>query len=654
MMNQSVIFGTITAVDENKNLSVELENGEKGVVTLSELGRRNFGENYPLHIMIGRRLGFIPGKNPAELSARRYEEELFEEIRTAFENRTRNVYPAELVSVTPTTAYYRIAQGVNGGVMLSEFAFAYTESFTSPSMRLPRQVHVVIKQITENGRIDLSMRPAFGDFDTTVNRLGLSEGCEFEAPVISMTRNGHGTVAMLAPNLTVLSGSVPVGDVVKMRCTAIQRDLRRLRTEVISSRPGTGCAFNYDSFLIPAQELGDYVDLDDFDARVRPVSAAVSAPKKDIEIDFSIPANTYSSPFAVEEGETVVHERRTINRSGLNHILESGALDDRYRSICRAVCDLRYSNMYLIQHYLSAKHGLNISTMALKSMLTRLVDCSILSLMHFQRDGGARSTPVYVCGNQYRNFMSTYPRLQAWEYSNTDASIPKTRLCSNQLLVGLMHSRCVTEHEPHPYIIYNDGTPDEIRVRPRHRLVVDGKLCYLEGVRSNWEFRAFADKLKRYQAAFDHSGEKAEVLVAVETREIAQQMAERVERELALGYTVRFCADLDALPEPQFVTANPTRAQNIAESDAHAGFINRLKHLFISHKAIAGALLPLFPGRKCNIINSSNPCKGRLSHEGNFHQRRRLSRQPHADPRARRHARNGRKRIQRRAAHVFP
>ena len=586
MMNQSVIFGTITAADEHKNMTVELENGEKGIVTLAEVTRRNLAESYPAELLIGRRLGFMAGELNAdglrELSARRYEDWLFEEIKASFERRVRNVYPVELVSVTPGVAYYRLAQGVNGGVTLGDFAFAYTSDFTSPNMHLPRTGAAVIKQITDSGRIDLIMRPAVGDFSQNIDRLGLTEGCEIEAPVVSMTRDKRSSIAMLAPNLTVLSGNVPVGDMVRLRCLSINRETRRLRVEVISSYPCAPRAFDYDAFMLTADELGDYVDPAEFETRMRPTGAAVAAPKQ-VEVDFRIPPNVFVSPFCVEEGETAVHERRPFSRSQLVRDIETGALDERHRNVCRAVCDLRYSNQFLIQRYLSAKMGVDLSVPVLKNILTRLVEHNILAVMNFHRDAGGKSVPVYVCGGQYRNFMSAYPRIQAWEYSNTDASIPKTRLCSNQLLIGLLHSRSVTGHDPHPYILLNGGTPEEIRVRPRHRLTVDGQLCYLEGVRSNWEFEAFAGKLMRYQQAFDITGENAEVLVAVESREIAQELAARVENELALGYTVRFCADLDALPEPQFFTAQPTRAAKaekvveLGESEAPAGFLGKLK-----------------------------------------------------------------------------
>ena len=585
MMNQSIIFGMITAADENKNLTVELDNGEKGVVAFAEAGRRELAENFPAHLLIGRRLGFVSGglneDGLRELSARKYEEWQFEEIKTAFENRTRNVYSAELVSVTPTIAYYRIAQGVSGGVSLPDFAFSYTSGFTAQGMRVPRKATVVIKGISDNGRIDLTTRPAFGDFEQNIDRLGIEEGCEFEAPVVNKVRNGISSVAMLSPNLTVLCGSAPVGEMVRLRCTGVDREAHRMRIEVLGGSMRPVYPFDYEGCMLSAEELGDYVDLDAFEERIRPATAAKAAAKP-VEIDFCIPPNTFSSPFAVVEGETVMHERRAFNNRALLRDIENGVLDERHRQVCRAVCDLRYANMYLIQRYLCAKHGVKLGTSTLKNILPRLVEHNILTLMNFHRAGGSKSTPVYVCGGQYRSFMSEYPRLQAWEYSNTDASIPKTRLSSNQLLVGLLHSHEVTQHEPHPYILFNEGTPEEIRVRPRHRVVVDSRTCYLEGVRSNWEFDSFANKLNRYQAAFDHTGEVAEVLVAVETREMAEDLAKRVEEELALGYTVRFCSDLDALPDPQFVTAAPTRAEKAAaqetvSADKPKGLFGKLK-----------------------------------------------------------------------------
>lgn len=591
MMNQSAIFGTILSAGENKNMIVELENGERGVVTFSEVGRRNLAEDFPVQLMIGKRLGFVPGELNAdglrELSARRYEDQMLDQIRADFESRTRNVYPAELVSVTPNVAYYRIAQGVNGGVTTGDFAYSFVPSFTMPGMHLPRRATAVVKQIYDTGRIDLTLRPAFGDFEQNVDRLGLEADCEFEAPVVYRAKMASSNVAMLSPNLTVLCGDAPVGGVVRMRCTNIDREAHRIYAETTEKYVRAAAVFDYEACMLSPEELGDYVDVEAFEARLRPVRAAAKPAPKPVEIDFCIPPNTTSSPFGIEAGETVVHERRPFNNHALLRDIESGVLDERHRQVCRAVCDLRYANMYLIQRYLCAKHGVMIGTAPLKNILTRLTELNILAMMHFRREGGARSTPVYICGGQYRNFMSEYPRLQAWEYTNEDASIPKTRLASNQLLIALMHSRNVTEHDPHPYILFDEKTPQEIRVRPRHRIVMDGKVCYLEGVRSDWDFDSFANKLLRYQQAFDRTGEDAEVLVAVETREIAIELAARVEVELNLGYTVRFCADLDALPEPQFITANPTRkVKTEAEPiEKPKGLFNKLKLRFLGSAA---------------------------------------------------------------------
>ena len=74
------------------------------------------------------------------------------------------------------------------------------------------------------------------------------------------------------------------------------------------------------------------------------------------------------------------------------------------------------------------------------------------------------------------------------------------------------------------------------------------------------------------------------------TPDAAEELAQRVESELALGYTVRFCSDLDALPDPQFVTAKPTRAEKAAAEevvsiDKPKGFLGKLKQRFMSYVA---------------------------------------------------------------------
>ena len=250
MMNQSAIFGTILSAGEIKNMIVELENGERGVVTFSEVGRRNLAEDFPVQLMIGKRLGFVPGELNAdalrELSARRYEDQMFDQIRADFESRTRNVYPAELVSVTPNVAYYRIAQGVNGGVTTGDFAYSFVPSFTMPGMHLPRRATAVVKQIYDTGRIDLTLRPAFGDFEQNVDRLGLEADCEFEAPVVYRAKMASSNVAMLSPNLTVLCGDAPVGGVVRMRCTNIDREAHRIYAETTEKYVRAAAVFDYE------------------------------------------------------------------------------------------------------------------------------------------------------------------------------------------------------------------------------------------------------------------------------------------------------------------------------------------------------------------------------------------------------------------------
>ncbi len=579
------VFGTVTGVEENGALLVALDSGERGIVDFSEISRQENTRREHLNRMVGRRMGFMPEDMDPDgrirLSARAYEEQEYRKVCESFHAQKRNIYTGKLASVTTDgkLAFYRLSQGVTGALHVSAFSLSRVYSFRD--IELPKTLTVAVSGVDSRGWLSLSAKPAFGDFEYSLNRLELSEGQVVSGIVSNITADGAAAI-MLAPNLTVLTDAccrVYPGDWVSVRIRRIDREHHKIKTQMLERLDLSGKRFDYGAWNRPAEELDEFIDLAAFDGRIRlnrpaqPPKPAVQPEPAAADIDFTVSATR--SPFSTYRNEQIEREpHRSARVQDIYFESRMGYLGEKHIRVADAVEALKYSSSWQIRRYLFLKDRLAISERELKNIIDRLIKHDVVGVLRFRSDEGSLLTRVLhpslnyraLCGRNPRNFG---PR----DFAETDASGVKTRLASNQLLIGLMHGwNGIEELETHPFLLDQDS---DVRVRPRHSLLRDGRKYYLEAVRQGWEDE-FVRKLRRYETLFSKKREAAEVLVVLESASQVQPMAERIS-ELRLSFPVSLTDDLSCLPQPSFTPVAAASSLTGDVSSAAKALLQRIR-----------------------------------------------------------------------------
>lgn len=565
------VYGVVSGSSEDGTLTIELENGELGIAAFEQISRQANIRRDNLERMIGWRLGFLPMNRREdgliELSGRAFEEQEFERIRDDFRKGNRNIYPARLVSVTADgkLAFYRLAQGVNGALHVSQFSLCRVFSFRE--IDLPRELSVAISDIDGRGWLSLSAKPAFGDFEYSVRRLELTEGSVVEGVVTGIMADGAVAV-MLAPNLTVLTDAscrVFPGDWVKVRCRRIDWEQHRIKTQMIERIGQPERRFSYAEWIRLPEEMGAYVNLSEFDARIRlsrPVPVEKPQEKEgEKEIEYTVSASR--SPFSTFKNERIVREAHHPSRiQDIYFETRMGYLSERHLKVAAAVEELKYSSAWQVRRFLHLKEGLSMPDREIKGIVDRLIKHDIIGVLRFQSDEGSLLTRVLHPALNYRSFCGRHPRnFGPRDFMETNPANVKMRLAANQLLIGLMHSRSgLEEPETHPFLRDEEI---EVRIRPRHTVMESGRKYYIEAVRSGWE-EEFFSKLHRYAQLFEHQKiHDACVLVALENQEHVQNIREQI-AEMKLPFAVWLTDDLSCLPEPKFIQI-PAAARSLLQ-----------------------------------------------------------------------------------------
>ena len=553
------VYGTVTGVDGEGALLVLLDGGERGVAEFGEISRQANIRRDHLERMIGWHIGFIPGEaredGSIRLSGRAYEEQEYRRVCDDFERKARNIYSGKLVSVTMDgkLAFYRLAQGVTGAMHVSAFSLGRVYSFRD--IDLPKYLTVAVSGVDSRGWLSLSAKSAFGDFEYSAKRLALCEGQMVEGMVANMMADGAAAV-MLAPNLSVLTDAccrVYPGDRVRLRIRRVDWEQHRVKAQMLERTEEAGRRFDYEAWNRPAEELPAYIDLAAFDEQIRlnkpQTQREENAAAGQEALDFSVSATR--SPFSTYQNERIVREAHRPSRvQDIYFEARMGYLGEKHMKVADAVEALKYSSAWQVRRFLYLKDGLMISEREMKNIVDRLVKHNVVGVLRFQSDEGSLLTRVLhpsinyraLCGRNPRNFG---PR----DFMESDASSIKMRLASNQLLIGLMRSgKEIGGIETHPFLRSDEI---EVRVRPRHMVLCDGKRRYLEAVRRGWE-EEMLDKLRRYEVLLVRQREEAGVMVVLEDQALVEPMLERI-AEMRLGYPVWLTDDLSCLPEPKLI-----------------------------------------------------------------------------------------------------
>lgn len=555
--NGQVIFGVVTECSPENELMVQLDNGEYGVVSADEITFREFKQTPDMKWRVGRRFGYIARRMRAdglwELSGREYEQANYDAVKDDFESRRRNVYLGKLRSVNREgdLAFYELAYGVNGCMRLTDFCQVHLNSFND--ITLPRYMPVAVRNIAGRDRIAITGKVAFGDFAYGIERMELDAGSEAVCYTMPRSIPGCEVIAQLSPNVLVKCDGIPANGANRVRITGIDPEKHHVYGELMDRMTEAG-DFDYSAWIRPMDELDSWIDLAEFDnalntvKRVRTESHRPEPPvmqPDDIEISYEL--NSANSPFMVRNGEKVIHEPFSGGKPyAIAMELNRGYLHDFHFKVANAVNELKYTSTYQLQRYLHLTEGLKLSEGKLRRIINRLVKHDIVGVVHFRTEDSRAIFDTLHPGVQFRSFTGKNPRFPSFEYNQQDPAVIKSRLAANQLLLGVLHSwEGVAERDTFPNLMLDDG----LRVRPRHKVTMeDGRVYYLDSVRED-RFENMADKLRRYDRYFAVTGEKAELVVTMETEEAAGTFAKRV-KELALGFDVSLTCDLKCLPAP--------------------------------------------------------------------------------------------------------
>ena len=556
------ISGTVQAVQPDGSLLVRLNDGGYGVVPPQEIRRQQSARPESPNHIIGRNMHFLctdaPADGPVLLSARAYEEQVYQKICSDFHAGLKNVYPARLTSVTPDgkLAFYRLAQGVSGALHVSALCLARVHSFRE--INVPRQLTVAVSSIDSRGFISLSSKPAFGDFSASVRRLALTEGCTAEGVVSSLLSDGAVSV-MLAPNLVILADarfSLRPGEAVRLRIRRIDHEQRRIRALLTDRIESPAPAFPYECWSVPADELPAWIDLAEFDRLLRPVRPSPPEPREPGPapvIEYSVTATR--SPFSSYANERIVREARRNSRlQDITFEARMGYLNERHLKTAQTIESLKYSSAWQVRRFLHLRHGLALSDRELKGIIDRLVKHDIIAVLRFQSDEGSLLTRVLHPSINYHAFCGERARAFApRDFIEEDPVVIKTRLASNQLLIALLHSHPGIELlDTHPFLSCEETGA---RVRPRHIVAQGSQTRCLEAVRAS-RMEEFREKLLRYEQLW--TGQKADtgVIVSVEDHSLVAPTALLI-GEMHLSYPVWLTDDLGCLPEPTFICVPP-------------------------------------------------------------------------------------------------
>lgn len=572
-MEKNIHYGQIIAAAADGSLSAIIETGETVTVPAAETSRRPL-RSYEW--LVGKTLGMIETEE-GFCSIKEYEEQRYREVVAAFLDGTRNTYTARLSSVPDgKLAFYKLdpyAEGLAGSIAPRDLALQAPRSFDS--VDLPRELQVVIKKL-EGGKIILTSAPVYGTFEENVARLGVTEGSVHEGTVAFVVPGGMAIVA-LAPNLSAIArGSVPlqVGDRVRATVTAIDTELLRIRCE---AEPTGDMGLDRGFYAAPFAQLGEVTDLEQFLAAAEVKKTAPAREAAPVE-PLSYELAAASSPFRLLPGETARHcGAAGATAKAIAFQVQHGHLTDKHLTIAKAVNRLRFGTGFQIQRYLDCAYDVQMAAGVFRRALDHLVSLNIVQRAEIVSPDRTNSIYIYLPGMNYRAFTNERPTLgPAFFAHQPDAVTFKYSLAGNQLLIGLMHSRSLSEehHDVHPRLEHGD-----IRLHPRHRLTVGGDVFYLEAVRGD-RYDDMLGKLKRYAEYAAGTGEKFTVLCTMEEESEITSFASRV-AALELEFEVQLTSDLACLPEPAFTVVPAARKSS-------RNIFARIRQFFFN-AAVAGA-----------------------------------------------------------------
>lgn len=544
-MESIITAGQIIACSESNDLTAVLSSGEIVTIPAAEASRR--GLKASARWLLGKTLGMIQTEEGI-CSIKAYEEQSYRQIVMDCFAGERNVYEARLASVSHDgLVFYKLdplAEGVVGSIHPSDLSLVALNSFDG--IELPKVLPVTIKKVS-GGKIILSAWPAYGTFEENVDRLGLQPGSTVEGYVSSTLPNGKAIVS-LTPNLNTLlsNGNLLTGMKVRVTVADICTEDQKLRC-TLDKVLEDNAPFPADFFAGPFADLPGAIDLTSHLRQIKPKKTApVPVEPQDIPRPSYI-LESDVSPFRLDPAETARHSGATFaTPKTVARQVQLGHLNEKHLLVAKAINRLRFATSYQIIRYLDCGFDYRITDGIFRRALDHLLSLNIIQKLEIGTADRQHPLQVFCPGMNYSAFAGERATLgHSFFAHQPDALVLKSSLAANQLLLGLMHSRELTEenHLPHPRLEYGD-----VRVSPRHRVTdVSGEVFYLEALRGEDRSDIFG-KLKRYEAC-SAAGEKFTVICTLEEEVEIDSFAEQV-RGLELPFEVQLTADLSCLPAP--------------------------------------------------------------------------------------------------------
>ena len=546
------------------NLTVICEDGMEGYVPMQEVTNRPLKPGGSYDWMVGREYVYaVTGMKEDGtylLSGKQYEEYRMACIVNDFNEKRRNVYNGRFVGIASSgkAVFYQIDQGIN--VMINLANFSYNRIISFKNIHMPTYLPVVIKEVNEYGLL-ASAKPAFGDFRQNIDKMNVKPGTALTGYINGMLPNtGHLTV-VISPNLMTLleRGSATVGAKVGIVCTKVLYDYNKIRCEFLKDfgQADGETDIQYENWIIPFEQLPEYIDLDEFHDRVKSAARgnatenyrAEMAERVMENMELTWPTNVATSPFATYANEMVVYERPQVQPlSNMKFEMRMGYLDQNCVDVAVAISELHYTTTFQVQRYLHLKKREYLSEHQLHNIIQRLRKYDIIGALHFSSDGKEYRSRILFPGLQFQAFTGARSNFYPHEYNEMNARRIKCYLAANQLLIGTLYSNeNIISHEHRVYLSVCEKEK-KVSLKPRHKVVTSEGTQYLEAVRQG-NVDDMLEKLQRYQHYFNEMGEHANVLVTLETEDEVNTFADRL-KDKHFTYDVGLVTDLRAIPKP--------------------------------------------------------------------------------------------------------
>lgn len=200
-----ILQGIVENCDENYNLHVKLDNGQKGIIPRKEVEAINIDENgFPnKNLCVGKVHKYVQFKIKEKdgdkfiFSRKDVQNEVLNFIKTDLqEGQTVN---GIVKNITPYGAFVDIGGGIVGLVHIEDLSVARIKT-PFERIKIGQKLNIMIKSIDRNtGKVNLSYKEILGTWEENAHNFEI--GMKTKGIVRETEKNKNGIFIELAPNL---------------------------------------------------------------------------------------------------------------------------------------------------------------------------------------------------------------------------------------------------------------------------------------------------------------------------------------------------------------------------------------------------------------------------------------------------------------------